>query len=244
MMIAVRKVERRMLVSGLVGLAAIVISMTSLGVNVNAINELDAEQIVVDFAEFAGLGEVSEDLQNRLEASVMEAARLSIVDYAVLVEEGVVNTEQNMEQILERMSERFMEQERRWETIAPDWRAAFEQIREPFRLCVENEDLECLNEMRLMLQFQHALEVESTFQSRLGQVDDSAGDELVMQLERSRQRIETMLRNGDSEMLNRLQVMTKDMEQLQTRLQQQLAEHMGQSNGSTSSTVAPGKGQP
>jgi hypothetical protein len=244
MMIVAQKLERRILVSGLVGLAAIAISFISLAADVNAINEVDAEQIVVDYAEFADLGEVSENLQNRLEALVIEAARLSVVDYSVLVNEGVVNTEQNMEQISERMTARLAEQEQRWEVIAPEWRIAFEQVRERFRLCFDTPDMECRNELRLMLQFQHALQVESAFQERLSQEGDVNEGEITMQAERSRERIETMLRNGDSETLNRLQVMTRDMEQLQTRLRDQLADHMDQTNGMTSSTVVSGKGTP
>lgn len=230
-----------------VGLALVALPLMVGATWALAINDADATRVVNDYAEFAELGSLPDDAQMRLEDAVMEAARLSVVEYDVLVNEGIVNSDDALDQIVTRMRERFTEQERQWEGIGPEWRGAFEQIRDRFRLCLDNETPDCLNEYRLMLQYEHARRMEASFQERIGQKPDDGADVFTMQLERSRERIETMLRNGDSETLNRLQITTQEMERLRTRLREQLDSGVNpssSSSSSSSSTSTPGKGKP
>ncbi len=237
--------ETQRLRNVLTGVVVLVLPMMAGATWAPAINDGDAARIVEDYAEFAELESIPDDIQMRLEDAVMEAARLSVVEYDVLVDEGIVNSEAELSQIVDQMRERFMDQERLWEGIGPEWRGAFEQIRERFRLCLDNETPDCLNEYRLMLQYEHALRMEALFQERVGQAEGDAAKEFTMQMERSRERMENMLRNGDSEILNRLQITTQEMERLQTRLRDQL--NSGPADGSTSSsssTSSPGKGKP
>ena len=189
-----------------------------------ALNDVDAARVVDDYAEFAELGSLPEDLQMRLEDVVMEAARLSVVEYDALVDEGIVNPEAELSQIVEQMRERFSEQQRLWEGIGPEWRGAFERVRDRFRLCFDNETPDCLNEYRLMLQYEHALQMEATFAERAGQRPMDEMSTLEMQMERSRERVENMLRNGDYETLMMYEITQQEMERLRNRLQEQLDE--------------------
>ena len=245
MMNVASDINRRRVLKSLVPLVFTVLPMSVGTAWALSINDGDAARIVEDYAEFAELESLPDDMQMRLEEAVMEAARLSVVEYDILVSEGIVGSDDTLEQIVARMRERFTEQERLWEGIGPEWRGAFEQVRERFRLCLDNETPDCLNEYRLMLQYEHALRMEAEFEARLGQIEGGDSDEFMMQMERSRERMETMLRNGDSEILNRLQITTQEMERLQTRLRDQLnSGPVGGSTSSSCSTSSPGKGKP
>ena len=168
-------------------------------------------------------------LRDRLEAEVREAIRIGAVSGEIL------------DEFRDRLRERLQEQLRIWAIIAPEWREAFEQVRERVRECRESNDLECWRELRLRLQHEHARRFEEQFENHYQEMQSNGGTadelgELERLRERTQERVESMIQNSSSGDLAGAGLMLGDLEQLRDRLRDQDRIHTSSTSSTSSST--------
>ena len=128
-----------------------------------------------------------------------------------------------------------------------------ERLRDQVRDCLAAPTETCLEQNRLEMQYRHAEEVEAVFSQRVAAAngDPVRLQELERQRERAQLRLEAMLRRDDADLLNGVGIQTRDMEQLRTRLEDQVQSQTRATTGSTtmstiasSSTTQQRQGQP
>lgn len=150
-------------------------------------------------------------VRDRLRDQVRDAIRIGAVPGEILDEVG------------DRLRERINEQVRIWAVIAPEWREAFEQLRDRVRDCRDSDDMECWRELRLQLQYEHAKRFEEMYENRYQEMQsngESASElgELERLREQTRERVEDMIRNGTADSLSDAGLQQQELEQLQERL--------------------------
>ena len=187
----------------------------------------EASEILAAVLDDQGIDLVDEPLRERLEAEVREAARIGATSGELL------------DEFRDRLRERLQEQLRIWAIIAPEWREAFEQLRERVRDCRESGDLECWQELRLRLQHEHAQRFQEEFENRYQEMQSNGGTtgelgELERLRERTQERVESMIQNSSASDLNGAGLQLGDLEQLRDRLRDQDRIH-----ASTTSTSTP-----
>lgn len=236
---------RRVHVRLLASLVALSFGLSAFTLHARADFEDDTPVIAELFLQETGIDPLEEQVRLRLEVRLQEAIRLGIVDAATLAGLGFADstpdatstpsTIRDRDRIRERLRERIRDQLRYWDAIAPEWRGAFEQLRERLRTCRTEGGGICLEEYRVQLQFRHAEQVEVMLRERLGEVeDDEELRQMEQEQERARTRVETMLENGDADTLDGLGITRQDMERLRDRLREQ--EQFN--DGSTTSVVS------
>lgn len=205
-----------------------------------------------------------EPLQERLQTELQEAIRVGAILWETLNELGFRWTESGPhesatssatsfpdEAIRQRLRERIREQLSIWAVIGPEWREAFEQLRERVRDCRESGDIECWRELRLQLQYEHARRFEETFENRYQEMQSTGGStgelgQLERLREQTQERVETMIQDSTPNQLDGAGVELGDLERLRERLQDQMQVHVSTapasttSSGPTTSQVGPG----
>ena len=205
-----------------------------------------------------------EPLRERLQTELQEAIRVGAILWETLNELGFRWTESGPhesatssatsfpdEAIRQRLRERIREQLSIWAVIGPEWREAFEQLRERVRDCRESGDTECWLELRLQLQYEHARRFEETFENRYQEMQSTGGStgelgQLERLREQTQERVETMIQDSTPNQLDGAGVELGDLERLRERLQDQMQVHVSTaptsttSGGPTTSQVGPG----
>ncbi len=208
----------------------------------------------------------------RLEDEVQDAIGIGAVLWSTLNELGfqwAANVDQSSptsvpassttllpgEVLRERLRDRIREQLRIWDAVAPEWRQAFEELRERLRDCRESEESACWLEFRLRLHYEHALRFQETFEERYRNMQTDGGSiselaELERMRERAQNRIDAIVGNGSSTALDDAGLQLGDLERLQDRLREHAQIHQSTSvpasslGGSTSTSVSPGSSSP
>lgn len=208
----------------------------------------------------------------RLENEVQDAIGIGAVLWSTLNELGfqwATNVDQSSstsvpasstallpgEVVRERLRDRIREQLRIWEAVAPEWRQAFEQLRERLRDCRESGESACWLEFRLRLHYEHALRFQETFEERYRNMQSDGGSiselaELERMRERAQNRIDAIVGNGSSSALDDAGLQLGDLERLQDRLREHEQIHQSTSvpsteaDGPASTSVSPGSSSP
>lgn len=192
-------------------------------------------------------------LRVRLDSEIREAIRIGAVLWDTLNElgfrwnesfpEGSTPSPDSFpgETLRERLRERFEEQLRIWSVVAPEWREAFEQLRERVRECRETNDEKCWLDLRLRLQFEHAQRFQEMFENRYQEMRENGGPvsdlaEMERLRERTEERIRSMIENGERSGIGDSGVAPGDLEQLREQLRDQSQVHLSIPTSSTTTT--------
>lgn len=208
--------------------------------------EVSVDGIVEDYFELVLIDRVPTEVRMAIRNQFQLAIRAGIVDEKVIKalgyattgkSEGSASTIQDME----RLRTRLQEQLRRWKVIGPDWLEAYESVRARIQACRETSTPLCEEECRLLLQWNHMLQVREAFERRIQDEngDSAAIQELRSSLERAENRIRLILANGDNEILQRVGVSLQEMKQMQTQLTEMKSRQIRESSSSSSSTTVP-----
>lgn len=212
-----------------------------------------ADEVAVAVLRERGVELDDGPLRDRLDAEIREAIRIGAVLWDTLNELGFRWNESFLEgstpppdsfpgeALRERLRERLEKQLRIWSVVAPEWREAFEQLRERVRECRENNDEECWRELRLRLQFEHAQRFQEMFENRYQEMRENGGPvsdlaEMERLRERTEERIRSMIENGEQSGLGGSGAAPGDLEQLRDRLRDQAQIHVSTPTTSTSTT--------
>jgi hypothetical protein len=217
-----------------------------------AIDNAVVDEVIADVLDVVD-AELPVQVRSRLLEQVSLAIGTGVVreddlaswGYGVTDDSATPSTDRDRDRTRDQLRERLQDQLARWDVISPEWLRAMEQVREQVRTCVQDPTPQCRDQVQAMLEYRHAEQVQSMLQQRLTDADgdDAQVRELEQQRERAQLRVETMLQNGDAEVLDGSGVMREEMEQLRERLETQMRVQSTTSVAS-SSTTQEQKGQP
>ena len=148
------------------------------------------------------------------------------------------------ELLRERIRERIQEQLRIWDVVAPEWHEVYERLQERVRDCREEGDDSCWAELRLRLQYEHALRFHEGYESDYGSMQSNGGTpnelaELERLRERTEDRVQAMIDDVPEASLGDLGIQLGDLAQLRDRLRDQVQIHDMTSTSSSSSSSTP-----
>lgn len=197
-----------------------------------------ADSMIDDYMSVVDIDDISERLRETLRERLNMALQIGVIDESEMEALGYASDVSPPSTLRDRdrLQLRLTDQMGRWEIIGPDWKDAFERVRDRFRACSDDPTTACTEENRLLLQLRHAEQVELSFQQRLSEAngDSEREQELLRIRERAMNQLTLMLRNGDAEVLETFGVTVQEMTQLQKRLQTKVA-----SGVQSSTTVQP-----
>lgn len=215
-----------------------------------------AVDIVDEFLGVADITSIDSGIRETLEQRVDDALNVGAIDVETLAElgfsvsagettstlDGAPSTLRDHDRIRDRLHEHVREQSEIWAIISPEWREAFEPLRELLRTCRDSDEPACRNEYRTRLQYSHALRVEATYRERtqasIGQEPDTLRA-LEQQRLRAEERLREMINGGDPTLAEDGGVTVREMEQLRSRLQEQ-----SRDGGTTPTSTNPSSKRP
>jgi hypothetical protein len=234
------------------GMTAALVTALPVVPAIAAIDDSVVDEVVADVLDVVD-AELSAQVRSRLREQVSLAIGAGVVrqddlaswGYGITGDTVSPSTDRDRDRSRDQLRERLQDQLARWDVISPEWLRAMEQVREQVRACVQDPTPLCRDQVRVVLEYRHAEQVQSMLQQRLTDADgdDAQVRELEQQRERAQLRVETMLQNGDADVLYGSGVMREEMEQLRERLDTQMR---AQSTTTVvpSSTIQEQKGQP
>jgi hypothetical protein len=207
------------------------------------------DDIINDYLDVVDIESLSTAMRVTLRSQIQEAVKLGAINEETYESLGYGNDDNEMvtpSTIRDRdqLRDRLTEQIQRWETIGPDWVTAFVPVRERTRTCWESPTTLCRTESRLLLQWNHMLQVTKMFDQRIQNAfgDEKKIGEIVASMERARLRIQAILTNGESAVLQDVGVPLQEMLQMQNQLQEMNSNRQTNSPSTTSpSTNQKGK---
>lgn len=214
-----------------------------------------AADVVEVFMSDQGVS-IDDELRNTLEAEIVSAIDVGALMWTTLNELGfgwssttsTTDVDPSApppgELLRERIRERIQEQLQIWDVVAPEWREVFERLQERVRDCREDGEDSCWVELRLQLQYEHALRFHEGYESDYGSMQANGGTpnelaELERLRERTQDRVQAMIDDVPEESLGDLGIQLGDLEQLRDRLRDQVQIHDMTSTTSSSSSSTP-----